>query len=80
MVNNMLHQRYLSRIIEKTIEEYLHDSSAIYISGPRDCGKTTTCKNYAKSKIILNDYDEASIGLLSKEAILNDEFPRLIDE
>ena len=40
---------YYKRFIEKQIEEAIDTSGAVVVAGPKFCGKTTTCKLFAKS-------------------------------
>jgi predicted AAA+ superfamily ATPase len=72
---------YLKRIIEKKISEYLKIYGAIYIQGPRACGKTTTSKLFSKSNVILKK-DPIMLEKLSNnyDLVLEGEKPKLIDE
>ena len=40
---------YYQRLIEKEIEKKLKSSGAIVVTGPKFCGKTTTCMLHQKS-------------------------------
>ena len=73
-------KRYLKRLVEDKIQRTLHSSGAVLVTGPKFCGKTTTCKQFRKSEIQLIDDDIIQIIKADpKNALLGDK-PRLIDE
>lgn len=71
---------YYSRYTEKEIEKALKTSGAILVSGPKFCGKTTTCMRFQKSNIKLNNNKTISIAKMDPKQVLVGEHPRLIDE
>ena len=71
---------YRSRYIESTIERALASSGAVLVSGPKFCGKTTTCMRFQKSFVRLNNSQVISLARIDPEGILQGEKPRLIDE
>ena len=71
---------YLSRYIEKEIEETLETSGVVVVSGPKWCGKSTTCARFAKSSYALDTKAKIELVQSSPESILIGETPRLIDE
>ncbi len=76
--------KYLTRIIDKILDDYLEAFGAVLLTGPKWCGKTTTASQKAKSILKLQDPD-TSIGYLKTAEIkpsllLKGENPRLIDE
>lgn len=71
---------YYSRLIEEKINRTLKSSGAILITGPKFCGKSTTCKRFAKSIIELNDDNLIEIANADNSVALNGELPRMIDE
>ena len=71
---------YYSRLIEEKINRTLKSSGAILITGPKFCGKSTTCKRFAKSIIELNDDNLIEIVNADNSVALNGELPRMIDE
>lgn len=80
-------KEYKERIIDKELSKQMKIAGAILIRGPKWCGKTTTCKQRAKSYIELQDEDideENSNALklaeLKPSLLLEGEKPRLIDE
>ena len=53
---------YLPRLIEKEIEVGLKTSGVVVVSGPKWCGKTETCKKFAKSKYVLDTKSKIDLG------------------
>jgi len=76
--------KYMERIIDKEIKEYLGLMGAMVIEGPKWCGKTRTSEEFAKSvlPIIGKNQIEAINVLLDKGEFdfLDEEPPMLIDE
>ena len=50
----MKKDKYIPRIIDTIIKEYLGDFTAIYLRGPKWCEKTYTSEHFANSEIKLN--------------------------
>lgn len=50
----MKKDKYILRIIDTIIKEYLDDFTAIYLRGPKRCGKAYTSEHFANSEIKLN--------------------------
>ena len=73
-------EKYIPRIIDKKIKNYLEVFGAISIEGPKWCGKTWTSSNHAKSSVFLDDKNTKEMALLDLNLILNDDKPELIDE
>ncbi len=76
--------KYLPRIIDTILDDYLEAFGAVLLTGPKWCGKTTSASQKARSILKLQDPD-ASIGYLKTAEIkpsllLKGENPRLIDE
>lgn len=75
---------YLSRVIDKKIEEYLRLFGAILIEGPKWCGKTWTSLNHANSVTYIMDpggnYNNRALARLNPALALSGDTPRLIDE
>lgn len=72
--------KYLDRYIEKTIERKLKTSGAVLVRGPKFCGKTTTCRRFAKSELQLGDNNVLLAVASDPKGALHGEYPRLIDE
>ena len=60
-----------SRSIENIIAKTLKISGSILIEGPKFCGKTTTCSNFAASSISLNTKQTIEYAKLNPKNILN---------
>lgn len=71
---------YLKRYIEKDIEFALKTAGVVVVAGPKFCGKTTTCKQYAKSIYSLDTKKKIELVQSNPESILIGDNPRLIDE
>ena len=71
---------YLTRNVEKIIERKLKTSGGVLVEGPKYCGKTTTCKKYAKSTFSLSGISNIELANTSPISVLQGETPRLIDE
>ncbi|WP_455136106.1 ATP-binding protein [Thermophilibacter sp.] len=75
---------YLPRVADATLERALRGSGAVYITGPKWCGKTATAERRSRSQVYLQDPDRhASLLALAEtkpSLILEGEEPRLIDE
>ena len=71
---------YYERLIEKEIERKLKSSGAVLVTGPKFCGKTTTCMKYQKSFVKLNTKQAIAMARMNPGGVLDGETPRLIDE
>ncbi len=75
---------YLKRIADVELKRRLSAMGAVYIKGPKWCGKSTTAGQQAKSTIWLQDPDKRAeyqaTGLTTPSVLLRGETPRLIDE
>ena len=75
---------YLNRAIDKVLIEHLDAFGAVYIEGPKWCGKTTTAKQFSASCLELQDFDKRDGYLATARTkpslLLEGETPRLIDE
>lgn len=72
--------KYLTRYIEKQINEALQSSGVVVVAGPKFCGKTTTSKLFAKSAFSLISKSDIQIAESDPKSILIGDKPRLIDE
>ena len=50
----MKKDKYIPRIIDTIIKEYLDDFTVIYLRGPKWCEKTYTSEHFANSEIKMN--------------------------
>lgn len=73
--------RYLPRIVDRLLDRYLAELSAVMLVGPRACGKTTTALRRAASVVRLDVPDEVVAFRAAPDAILAARKPPvLIDE
>ena len=75
---------YKPRCIEQIIRDNLAVFGAVYINGPKWCGKTTTAKTFANSIADLSNPREKDILKAQAEVditlVMKGEKPRLFDE
>jgi predicted AAA+ superfamily ATPase len=71
---------YYRRLIEDLISLKLKSSGAVLVTGPKFCGKTTTCMLYQKSFVKLNTKQAIDLARMNPKAVLNGDKTRLIDE
>ena len=77
-------EEYKTRIIDSVIGRKLGGVGAILVEGPKWCGKTTTCEQFAKSVLYMADPETVDQNRVLAETnikeLLKGEQPRLIDE
>ena len=77
-------EKYLPRVIDSILDEYLEAFGAILIRGPKWCGKTNTAKQRASSVLQMQDPDNFRAYLdmanFMPSRLLEGDTPRLIDE
>ncbi len=77
-------QQYRKRIADDILLRKLSGVGAVLVEGPKWCGKTTTCEQFAKSALYMADPDtrERNLALAATniKELLKGETPRLIDE
>lgn len=81
----MNNKKYIDRILDKKVEEYLEIFGAVVIEGPKYCGKTWMGSKHANSEILLSQTtaegsNNIEIAKISPSVILEGDKPRLIDE
>ncbi|MDR0854626.1 MAG: DUF4143 domain-containing protein [Clostridiales Family XIII bacterium] len=73
--------KYFKRLAEEQIGLALKAAGAVYIRGPKACGKTETALKFAKSEINLQEDGRARfLASVEPAEVLLGEAPRLIDE
>lgn len=76
--------KYMPRLADAELREYLEAFGAVVITGPKWCGKTTTAQQVSASAIYLQDEDhraEYEAALKTRPSmLLEGPKPRLIDE
>lgn len=77
-------KEYLPRIVDDILKFKLESKGAVWIRGPKWCGKSTTAERFAKTCIYMQDENtrEQNIQLakLNPSLFLSGETPLLIDE
>ena len=71
---------YKDRYIDKQIEKALRTAGCVLVTGPKFCGKTTTCMRFQKSFVRLNTKKSIEIAKLDPKGMLLGDNPHLIDE
>ena len=75
---------YKPRVADAILAKKMEYIGAVVVEGPKWCGKTTTCKQLAKSVLDLSDPDElervARLSEINIGRFLDGISPRLIDE
>ena len=72
--------KYIKRLVEEELYRKLNSSGCVLVSGPKFCGKSTMCEQYAKSKIELKTTNEIELALSDPIYTLKGDTPHLIDE
>jgi hypothetical protein len=78
------HVSYRPRIIDIILREALEASGAVWLQGPKWCGKTWTASQIARSILMMQDPDESANylqqAMVKPSLLLDGDTPRLIDE
>lgn len=76
--------KYLPRLVDKRLDEILNSMGAVYIRGPKWCGKSTTSMQKAKTIINFQDAEKGQSFVdlvdINIMGLLNQEVPILFDE
>lgn len=77
-------KQYLNRCADTLLKEKLESSGAVWIKGPKWCGKSTTAERIAKSSVYMQNRKDRDQNIaLAKNApefFLSGDTPKLIDE
>jgi len=79
----MEEKKYLPRLIDEKINDYLSVFGAISIDGPKWCGKTWTSSKHSKTETYMDEKDIREMALIDPKAIFESDLnkrPQLIDE
>lgn len=75
---------YRPRIADRLLKRQLDAIGAVLIEGPKQCGKTTTSRQVAKSVLFMDDPNSVqrnlSLAKVQPSVLLEGDTPRLIDE
>lgn len=76
--------KYRPRIADRLLKRQLEAIGAVLIEGPKQCGKTTTSKQVAKSVLLMDAPNSVqrnlSLAKVQPSVLLEGDTPRLIDE
>ena len=74
----------MPRIVDEILQFKLRSKGAVWVKGPKWCGKSTTSEQYARTIIRMQDEDtrkqSISLARMSPSEFLKGETPLLIDE
>ena len=71
---------YISRLAEQTLLTKLNSSGCVVVTGPKFCGKSTMCEEFAKSVVTLKTTNAIELAKADPKTALVGEKPHLIDE
>ena len=75
---------YRPRVIDAILGDALESSGAVWLQGPKWCGKTWTARQVARSILMMQDPDESANylqqAMVKPSLLLDGDTPRLIDE
>lgn len=72
--------KYIERLIDKNIDDYLDTFGAVLLEGPKWCGKTWTSSRHAKTIKYLDNEETKAQAELDLDLIFDGKLPLLIDE
>jgi predicted AAA+ superfamily ATPase len=80
-----MNKKYINRLFDLTLDFTLRSKGAVLVEGPKWCGKSTTCKRFAKEIVDLMQLKTREQYILEAQIapdfFLNSrEKPLLIDE
>ena len=71
---------YISRLAEQTLLTKLNSSGCVVVTGPKFCGKSTMCEEFAKSVTALKTTNSIELAKADPKSALIGAKPHLIDE
>ena len=71
---------YIPRLAESSLKRKLKSSGCVIVSGPKFCGKSTLCEQFAKSVTTLKTTSDIELANAEPAAALRGENPHLVDE
>ena len=71
---------YIPRLAEKTLKDNLESSGCVLVKGPKFCGKSTMCEQYAKTVTALKTTSAIELAKSDPKSALVGKKPHLIDE
>ena len=73
-------KEYIKRIAEDLLYIKLNSAGCVVVNGPKFCGKSTMCEQYAKSVTKLKSTNDIELALADPKSALVGENPHLVDE
>lgn len=71
---------YISRLAEQTLLTKLNSSGCVVVTGPKFCGKSTMCEEFAQSVTALKTTNSIELAKADPKSTLVGSKPHLIDE
>ena len=71
---------YIPRLAEHTLITKLNSSGCVVVTGPKFCGKSTMCEQFAKSTVALKTTNAIDLARIDPASALTGDKPHLIDE
>ena len=71
---------YISRLAEQTLLTKLNSSGCVVVTGPKFCGRSTMCEEFAKSVTALKTTNSIELAKADPKSALIGANPHLIDE
>lgn len=71
---------YIQRLAEQTLLTKLNSSGCVVVTGPKFCGKSTMCEEFAKSVTALKTTNSIELAKADPKSALIGANPHLIDE
>lgn len=71
---------YIPRLAEKTLLTKVNSSGCVVVTGPKFCGKSTMCEEFAKSVTALKTTNSIELAKSDPKSALVGDKPHLIDE
>ncbi|MBQ7995053.1 MAG: ATP-binding protein [Bacilli bacterium] len=71
---------YIPRLAESSLKRKLKSSGCVIVSGPKFCGKSTLCEQFAKSVTTLKTSNDIELANADPASALVGENPHLVDE
>ena len=79
-----MEKKYIPRIVDEVLAFKLRSKGAVWVRGPKWCGKSTTSEQFAKTVIRMQDENQKNqniaLAKMSPSDFLKGETPLLIDE
>lgn len=71
---------YIPRLAENSLKRKLNSSGCVVVSGPKFCGKSTLCEEFAESTTSLKTTNDIKLANADPYSALKGDNPHLVDE